>query len=149
MSSLLAGALILHIVLGLIGLACIHFALMQLIRREPPYGLASKASFLSVAFFLFSWVTGAYYYVTYYGSAVKPRILAGAYPWAHQVMMESKEHIFLLIPFLVIAVWLASRALEGAGDTRLKVVTAAAAAVSLTLGVLVAAAGILISGAVK
>ena len=148
MSTFLAVALVLHVVLGLIGLACIHLALMQLIRREPPYGLVSKASFLSAAFFLLSWTTGAYYYVGYYGTAVKPRILAGAYPWAHQVMMESKEHIFLLVPFLVIAVWLASRALQNAGDPRLKVVTSVAAATALGLGTLVAAAGILVSGGV-
>ncbi len=149
MSTLLASALILHVVLGLIALACIHFALMQLIRREPPYSLVSKSSFLSAIFFLISWLTGAYYYVTYYGGAVKPRILAGAYPWAHQVMMESKEHIFLLIPFLVIAVWLTSRALQGTGDARLKVAVSVAAGMALALGTLVAAAGILVSGAVR
>ena len=149
MSTLLASALILHVVLGLVALACIHLALMQLIRREPPYGLVSKASLLSAAFFLLSWMTGAYYYVVYYGSAVKPRILAGAYPWAHQVMMESKEHVFLLVPFLGVAVWLASRALQNAGDPRLKVAASFAAATALGLGTLVAAAGILVSGGVR
>ena len=149
MSTLLASALILHVVLGLVALACIHLALMQLIRREPPYGLVSKASLVSAAFFLLSWTTGAYYYVVYYGTAVRPRILAGAYPWAHQVMMESKEHVFLLVPFLVVAVWLASRALQNAGDPRLKVAASFAAATALGLGTLVAAAGILVSGGVR
>ncbi len=149
MSTILASALILHIVLGLVGLACIHFALMQLIRREPPYGFVVKASFSAVVFLLLSWASGAYYYVTYYGNAVKPRILDSAYPWAHQVIMESKEHVFLLIPFLAIAVWLSSLALRKNDNVNLKTAAAAVAAAALALGVFVAAAGIIVSGAVR
>ena len=141
MTPLLASSLVLHIVLGLVALALIHFTFMQIIRREPPYARLVHASLAAVALFLLSWASGAYYYVVHYGSAVKPRILAGAYPWAHQVMMEAKEHVFLLIPFLAIAVWFAMLALRSASDTNLKVAAAAVAAAALGLGVFVAGPG--------
>ena len=47
--------------------------------------------------FVLAWIIGGLYYVNYYGSLVKPIIKAGSAPWAHSVVMESKEHIFLLI----------------------------------------------------
>jgi len=31
---------------------------------------------------------------------VKPLIKAGPQPWAHSIIMEAKEHIFLMLPFL-------------------------------------------------
>nr|MDO8098427.1 hypothetical protein [Candidatus Njordarchaeota archaeon] len=51
---------------------------------------------------ILAWIIGGYYYVTYYGSTVKPVILAGSYPLAHEIFMETKEHVFLLIPFLAL-----------------------------------------------
>ena len=47
--------------------------------------------------FLLSWLFGGYYYVKYYGGLVKPIIQGGLAPWAHNIIMETKEHIFLFI----------------------------------------------------
>lgn len=52
---------------------------------------------IGVLSFVFSWVAGGYYYVNYYGGLVKPGIKSGLAPWAHGIMMETKEHIFLFI----------------------------------------------------
>jgi len=49
------------------------------------------------------WIAGGYNYLKGYGSQVKPVILAGPYPWAHQIIMEVKEHIFVFIPIMVFA----------------------------------------------
>ena len=49
-----------------------------------------------------SWIIGGYYYLTYYGPDVKPAIKEGSNPWIHSVIMETKEHIFLFLPFLAI-----------------------------------------------
>ncbi|MDD1736670.1 MAG: hypothetical protein LUQ21_04355, partial [Methanothrix sp.] len=49
------------------------------------------------------WVAGGYNYLTAYGSQVKPIILAGPEPWAHSIVMEVKEHIFIFLPIIVIA----------------------------------------------
>ncbi len=61
---------------------------------------AKIASLLGAVFFVLSWVTGGTYYVTQYGELVKPVIKAGAEAWAHSIVMETKEHVFLMLPFL-------------------------------------------------
>jgi len=48
------------------------------------------------------WVVGGYNYLIDYGSKVKPVILSGSQPWAHQIIMETKEHIFIFLPILSI-----------------------------------------------
>lgn len=58
------------------------------------------AAFLVVAG---CWIVGGYNYLTDYGSKVKPIILAGPEPWAHSIAMEVKEHIFIFLPIIVIA----------------------------------------------
>ncbi len=49
------------------------------------------------------WIAGGYNYLTVYGSQVKPIILAGPHPWAHEVVMEAKEHIFIFLPVIAYA----------------------------------------------
>lgn len=51
-----------------------------------------------------SWIAGGYYYVNYYGPNVKPIIKKGSAPWVHSIVMETKEHVFLFLPFLAILV---------------------------------------------
>jgi hypothetical protein len=149
MSPFFATILVLHIVLGLIGLGALLFAFMQLIRKQPPWGIVEKSSWVALFSFLLSWLSGAYYYVVYYGVAVKPRIVGGEFPWAHQVFMEAKEHVFLLIPFLAVVIVLAVRALRAHENPALKSATAALIATALALGIFVAASGIIISGGVR
>lgn len=155
MTPLFATTLVAHVALGLIGLALIHLAFMQIIRREPPYHIVVRALFYGAITLFLSWGSGAYYYVLHYGTEVKPRILEGAYPWVHAVIMESKEHVFLLIPLLVLAAWFSARALRlpaqagEAPEPTLKIATAVVIGVALSIGVFVAAAGIIISGAVR
>ena len=44
-------------------------------------------------------IVGGYYYITFY-PPIKTLILASAWPWAHNILMETKEHwIFILAPF--------------------------------------------------
>lgn len=37
------------------------------------------------------WLAGGYNYLTVYGSRIKPVILEGPYPWAHEIIMEQKS----------------------------------------------------------
>jgi hypothetical protein len=50
------------------------------------------------------WLAGGYNYLTTYGSQVKPVILAGPYPWAHEIIMEAKEHVFVFLPIIALAI---------------------------------------------
>ncbi len=65
---------------------------------------ARVASYLS-AFLITAgcWIVGGYNYLTAYGSQVRPVILAGPHPWAHEVVMEAKEHIFVFLPIIAFA----------------------------------------------
>jgi hypothetical protein len=61
---------------------------------------AQIASIVGLILVIASWLTGGFYYVTYYGANVKPLIKEGPSPWAHLIFMETKEHVFLFLPFL-------------------------------------------------
>lgn len=61
---------------------------------------AQTAATLGTILLVAAWLGGGYYYVEIYGTAVKPYIKEGPLPWAHGVVMETKEHVFLFLPFL-------------------------------------------------
>lgn len=52
-----------------------------------------------------AWIAGGLYYLNHYGPKVKPVIIAqtSTLKWAHSLVIETKEHIFLFIPALAIA----------------------------------------------
>src|SRR3989304_5739104 len=63
---------------------------------------------LGLTSFVLSWIFGGYYYVNYYGAIVKPVIKSGLAPWAHNIIMETKEHIFLfIVPLAITAITIA------------------------------------------
>ena len=92
--------LVAHIILGLIGIGAFYAVWMGLLKKVPKLAFLFWASLLGFLSFIASWLTGGYYYVEYYGGAVKPIIKAGEYPWAHLVVMEAKDVIFLFLPIL-------------------------------------------------
>jgi len=64
---------------------------------------AKAAGFLAAFFNIIGcWIIGGYNYLIDYGSNVKPIILSGSLPWAHQIFMETKEHVFIFLPILSI-----------------------------------------------
>ncbi len=70
---------------------------------------ATNASLVGLVATFLCWILGGAYYVFHYNDFVRPVIKAGPYPWAHEIMMEIKQHIFLLIPFLALMVFLLIR----------------------------------------
>lgn len=148
MTTTLAVLLIVHVLSGVIAIGMLNVVLMHLLRKAPNYVFVSRLAWSAVALFFLSWATSAYYYVTYYGSAVKPRILAGAMPVAHTFFMETKEHIFLVLPFIAVSIALCTTYLRSDPDDGLRKSTALLTLVALTVGVAVAASGILVSGSI-
>jgi hypothetical protein len=96
---------LLHSISG--GLAALFLTWIILEIRYPTKRSLSRAKVASyVAVFLVAagcWIAGGYNYLTVYGSQVKPVILTGLYPWAHEIVMEAKEHIFVFLPIIVLA----------------------------------------------
>ncbi|MDQ1313156.1 MAG: hypothetical protein QG605_1695 [Euryarchaeota archaeon] len=89
---------------GLTALALVWIILEILYPTEQGVVRAKIAGYLA-AFLVVAgcWIAGGYNYLTNYGSQVKPIILAGLDPWAHSIVMEVKEHVFIFLPIIVIA----------------------------------------------
>lgn len=95
----------LHAVLGEVGAIALLWVMVELWHpTEAGKRRAVKAAWLGVAALLAAWVFGGWYYVAEYGNAIKPIIKAGPLPWTHSVIMETKEHLFLFLPFLAILI---------------------------------------------
>lgn len=87
----------LHLGLGIVGIDAFLWLAGEYAASAVNVSRKVWAASIGTLAFASSWVAGGYYYVTVYGTEVKPLIKAGAAPWAHAIFMESKEHIFLFI----------------------------------------------------
>ena len=153
MSVLLQFSLISHIFLGLLGIILFYAVLMVLFKPIDfkRIKFLRRVSLLGLISFLSSWILGGYYYVVYYGNIVKPLIKKSAYPWAHSIFMEAKEHIFLFLPFAalvaVLIFYILGEELEQKQAIKKTVIILSSLIV--VLGAIMALMGIIISGAVK
>ena len=143
--------LIAHVAIGLIGVMASYAVLMGLLQRKVSLGFLKVAAWVATLSYFVTWFTGGYYYVFFYGKAVKPVIKAGAYPWAHTFVMETKEHLFLFLPVLAVVLLVLVTRCGVVFDTHqnLKKYTALLSALTVLLGVFMALAGVVISGAVR
>lgn len=149
MSAFLSVFLIIHVISGVVGIFLFGGTALNLLKQKPSLKILKWFSLLGFLGLMISWtISGGYYYITYYGKAVKPIIQAGATPWVHSVIMESKEHIFLFLPFLAflttLIIWLNKESLIE--KPRLKNMTAIISFLIVLIGIAVSLAGILISG---
>lgn len=151
MNSLFKTLLAIHVIIGMVGVIAYAGVWMNLLKQKLSVHFLRRASAIGLVSFLISWVSGGYYYAIYYGGAVKPIILKGDYRWAHSFFMEAKEHIFLLLPFLSAALFIALLALGERIETEepLKRALIWLAGVIVILGIGIAFSGIIISGAVR
>lgn len=151
MSLLLKISLISHIVLGLLGVVAFYAVWMGLLKQKLSLKFLCFSSLAGFAAFVLSWISGAYYYVVYYGKAVQPIIKAGQYAWAHNIFMEAKEHIFLFVPFLsavvFLIIWFLGDKLEK--EVNLKHSVVIISGLITVLGIIITLSGLLISGAVR
>ena len=150
MTLLLLNALVWHILLGTIALVAIAGLSLLLRGKVLNIKWLKIYSFVGFLAFLGSWISGGYYYTTYYGKAVKPIIVATSTPWIHTILMETKEHIFLFLPFLsfvaLIIVNLFPKEIESNGKLKQSLILLSFLIV--TLGMIITLAGISISGSV-
>ena len=151
MTPVLKLALIGHVIGGLIALIFYYALVPSLVRKSLNLGFLTRFSLFGLVTLLISWVLAGYYYVTFYGQSVKPIIKSGKIPWAHNILMESKEHAFLFLPFLglVLTTSLLFSKSDIAKDESLRKALAKLAFVLVFLGTAVTIFGVVISGAAK
>lgn len=151
MTQILITLLSIHVLIGVTGIIASYATVIWLFKRNIPIRFLKISSLVAFISYIAAWFTGGYYYVVYYGGNVKPIIKEGPNPWIHSVIMEAKEHIFLFLPALsfvvLLVVWLNGDKLRE--NSKLRNALALVAFITFLIGVLMALAGMLISGAAR
>lgn len=151
MTTLFATMLILHVLLGLTGVILSFMVTYSLLKSEINLRFTRCTAFSAFLMYVLSWLSGGYYYWFYYGSKVKPVIMGGAYKWAHLVFTESKEHVFLFLPFVSLTLALALYAYgnELSTDSDLKKRMFRFSLAITIVAIIVTLSGILITGGAR
>jgi hypothetical protein len=102
--------LLAHATFGVLGtLSAVWVFVEALNAREENATRTRNAALLLAACMFVAWILGGYWYVHFY-PADKALILKGPWPFAHNVFMETKEHLFFLTLILSFYLVIASRA---------------------------------------
>ena len=94
-----------------------------------------------------AWICGGYWYVHFYPPE-KALILKGPWPFAHNLFMETKEHLFFVTAILALLLPIATRENLYSNATARKLVLSIALLVAMT-GLAVEGAGAIIDHGVK
>ena len=94
-----------------------------------------------------AWVCGGYWYVHFY-PAEKALILKGPWPFAHDIFMETKEHLFFITAILAFLLPVATRERLHSNAAARKLVLSVAALIVIT-GLAVEGAGAVINHGAK
>src|SRR3989344_7956585 len=142
--------LVAHIFLGTLGIIFLTAYLLSIFKKEADFKWLKINSFLALLSFLASWITGGYYYTSYYGKSVKPVILKGEFSWVHSVLMETKEHVFLFLPFLAFTIFAITYFAYSdiAKDKKLTLSVAGLCFTTVSAALAIMLFGIVVSGAV-
>lgn len=96
-----------HAAAGEIGFLAFLWVIIELVnRRERGYVRAKWVSLAGFILLFTSWFLSGTYYLNQYGNVVKPVIKGGSFAWAHNIIMETKEHVFIFIPILALFAFL-------------------------------------------
>jgi hypothetical protein len=101
--------LLTHATLGVLGTLCAVWVFVEALNAgEGNAGRIRNASLFVSAFMIAACIFGGYWYIHFYPPE-KAIILKGPWPFAHNLFMETKEHLFfatlLLAIYLPIAAW--------------------------------------------
>lgn len=137
-----------HPTFGVLGiLAAVWIFVEALNAREDNAARTRLAAYAVAAFIVASWVLGGYWYVHFYAPE-KAIILKGPWPWAHNIVMETKEHLFFIPLLLAFYLPFAARGKLYASRAARNIVLSVAALIVLT-GLAIEGGGALINYGVK
>ena len=91
-----------HAALGELAAIGFLWIFIELLNKTSKIKRIKIIALISVVLLFLSWISGGWYYVNIYSSNVKPIIKEGPQSWAHSVVTETKEHVFLFLPFLAL-----------------------------------------------
>lgn len=130
--------LLAHATLGVLGTLSALWVFVETLNAREQNEQRIRRAALAVAFFMSAvWIVGGYWYLHFY-PLEKALILKGPWPFAHNLFMETKEHLFLMT--LILSFYLAVAARD-----RLHVNSAARRMV-LSVAMLIVLSGLTIEG---
>jgi len=92
--------LLIHPTFGVLGMAAALWVFVEALNAsENNIDRLRIAAIMSTVFIWLAYFAAGYFYVFYYGGD-KDLIKAGPWPFAHNLFMESKEHLFFLVLLL-------------------------------------------------
>lgn len=140
--------LLAHPIFGVLAIILAVWVFVEALNASPSNAARTRSAAYAVAvFMLLAWVLGGYWYVYFY-AADKALILGGPFPWAHSLVMETKEHLFFMSLILALLLPIATRANLAANRSARTMVLAVSALVALS-GLAVEGAGALINFGAK
>lgn len=140
--------LMLHPTFGVLGIIAAVWVFVETLNANAQNVARLRLAATSSAVLIWlSWIAGGYFYVLYYG-ADKALIKAGPWPFAHGFVMETKEHVFLML--LVLATFLPIAAAGQIIASRsLRSVVLWTSALVVLMGLAMEGAGAMVSMGVK
>jgi hypothetical protein len=137
-----------HPTFGVLGILAAVWVFVEALNASEGNAARTRTAAIPVAVFIgLAWVFGGYWYVHFYGPE-KAIILKGPIPWAHSLIMETKEHLFFIPLVLAFYLPLATRDKLFANMAARTMVLSVAALIALS-GFAIEGGGALISYGVK
>ncbi len=140
--------LLAHASFGVLGILAALWVFIEAMNSRPENaGRIRAAALISAISMGVAWILGGYWYVNFY-PAEKTIILRGPWPFAHNIFMETKEHLFFVTGILAFYLPIAVRDKLYANSTARKMVMSVALLIVVT-GLAVEGAGAIIDHGVK
>ena len=140
--------LLAHAAFGVSGIIAGLWVFVEALNASPANAISLRtAAYLTAICMAAAWICGGYWYVNFY-PAEKALILKGPWPFAHNIFMETKEHLFFVTGILAFLLPSATRETLSANSAARKLVLSIAAMIVVT-GVALEGAGAVIDHGVK
>ena len=98
-----------HATFGVAGCLAALWVFVEALNARPGnHRRIRAASFLAAVCMVATWICGGYWYLHFYPQE-KALILAGPWPFAHNIFMETKEHLFFIAVLLALLLPIAVR----------------------------------------
>lgn len=137
-----------HPTFGVLGILAAMWVFVEALNASERNAARTRMAAAAVTLFIcMAWILGGYWYVHFY-SPEKAIILKGPWPWAHNFVMETKEHLFF-IP-LILALYLPFAARDKlSSNTAARSMVLSVAALIVLSGLAIEGAGAIINFGVK
>jgi len=140
--------LLAHAAFGVTGCLAAVWVFVEVLNAQPANAARIQTAALVVALCIAgAWICGGYWYVHFYPPE-KALILNGPWPFAHNLFMETKEHLFFITGILAFLLPITARERLYSNSSARKLVLSVAGLIAIT-GMAVEGSGAIIDHGVK